>query len=222
MLGWVEGDYIQGSDRTTRRFSRPAPVLTGSCSRYSFGVKIYTKKGDDGTTGLLYGGRVTKDDVRTEVYGTLDEVVSALGVARAGGLVDRVETIVVRLQREMFVVGAQLATSDKNQDKLETGVSKVTPEMTETAERDIDSLIAEHPLPQEFVLPGETQGSAGLDLARSTVRRAERQAVAMNREGLIPDEEILRYLNRVSDLLFTLARYEEAERGKRAAPSRER
>lgn len=185
-------------------------------------MKIYTKKGDDGTTGLLYGGRVAKDDVRTEVYGTLDEVVSALGIARAGELVERVETIVVRLQREMFVVGAQLATSEENQGKLETGVSKVTPEMTLGAEGDIDALIAEHPLPQEFVLPGETQGSAGLDLARSTVRRAERQAVAMNRAGLIPDEEILRYLNRVSDLLFTLARYEEAERGRRAAPSREK
>ena len=165
---------------------------------------------------------MAKDDVRTEVYGTLDEVVSALGVARAGGLVERVEAIVVRLQREMFVVGAQLATSEKNQSKLETGVSKVTPEMTTMAEGDIDALIAEHPLPQEFVLPGETQGSAGLDLARSTVRRAERQAVAMNRTGLIPDEEILRYLNRISDLLFTLARYEEAERGKRAAPSRKK
>ncbi|HEY7873911.1 MAG TPA: cob(I)yrinic acid a,c-diamide adenosyltransferase [Actinomycetota bacterium] len=185
-------------------------------------MRIYTKKGDDGTTGLLYGGRVPKDHVRTEVYGTLDETVSALGVARAGGLVDRVHEIVVRLQREMFVVGAQLATAENNQSKLEPGVSKVTSEMTIRAEGEIDALIAEHPLPAEFVLPGETAGSAGLDLARSTIRRAERQAVAMDRAGLVPDPEILRYLNRVSDLLFVLARYEEAERGKRAAPSRER
>ncbi len=185
-------------------------------------MKIYTKKGDDGTTGLLYGGRVGKDDHRTEVYGTLDETVSALGIARAGGLVERVETIVVRIQREMFVAGAQLATSEENQPKLREGVSKVTPEMTEQAERDIDALLDEHPLPQEFVLPGETPGSAGLDLARSIVRRAERQAVAMNRGGLVPDPEILRFLNRVSDLLFALARYEEASRGLRAAPSRTR
>jgi cob(I)alamin adenosyltransferase len=185
-------------------------------------MRIYTKKGDDGTTGLLYGGRVPKDHVRTEVYGTLDETVSALGVARAGGLVDRVETIVVRLQREMFVVGAQLATAEENQSKLEPGVSKVTPEMTAQAEREIDALTTEHPLPAEFILPGETMGSAGLDLARSTIRRAERQAVAMDRAGLVPDPEILCYLNRVSDLLFVLARYEEAERGTRAAPSRER
>jgi cob(I)alamin adenosyltransferase len=185
-------------------------------------VKIYTKKGDDGTTGLLYGGRVQKDDVRAEVYGTLDETVSALGVARAGGLVPRVEEIVVRIQREMFMAGAQLATSEDNASKLQEGISKVSPDMTERAEREIDALLEEHPLPQEFILPGATSGSAGLDLARSTIRRAERHAVSMNRAGLISDPEILRYLNRVSDLLFALARYEEAARGTRAEPSRPR
>jgi cob(I)alamin adenosyltransferase len=185
-------------------------------------MKIYTKKGDDGTTGLLYGGRVAKDDVRTNVYGTLDETVSALGLARAGGLGLRVEQIVIRIQREMFVVGAQLATSEDNQSKLQEGISKVTPDMALQAEREIDELIEQHPLPNEFILPGETMGSAGLDVARSTVRRAERQAAAMDRAGLVPDPEILRYLNRVSDLLFVLARYHEAEQGKRAASSRDR
>jgi cob(I)alamin adenosyltransferase len=185
-------------------------------------MKIYTKRGDDGTTGLLYGGRVDKDDIRTEVYGTLDETVSALGIARAGGLSPRVEEIVVRIQREMFVVGAQLATAEGNQGKLQVGVSKVAPEMVDQAEHEIDALLEEHPLPQEFVLPGETMASAGLDLARSTIRRAERQAVRMSKAGLVSDEVVLRYLNRVSDLLFALARYEEAERGKRAAPSRPR
>lgn len=183
-------------------------------------MKIYTKKGDDGTTGLLYGGRVAKDDRRTEVYGTLDETVSALGIARAGGLVPRVEAIVVRVQREMFVVGAQLATTEDNQSKLKAGVSKIDPSMTPRLEEEIDSLLAEHPLSQEFILPGEAMGSAGLDLARSIIRRAERQAVAMDREGLVPDPEIVRYLNRVSDLLFVLARYNEAEQGVRAKPSR--
>lgn len=185
-------------------------------------MKIYTKKGDDGTTGLLYGGRVSKDDLRTAVYGTLDEVVSALGLARAGGLVPEVEKIVVRIQREMFVAGAQLATAADNQDKLTAGVSKIVPEMTAEAERDIDRLLEEHPLPQEFILPGALLSSAGLDVARSTVRRAERQAVTLDKAGQVPDPEVLRYLNRVSDLLFALARYEEAERGKRAEPSRER
>jgi cob(I)alamin adenosyltransferase len=185
-------------------------------------MKIYTKKGDDGTTGLLYGGRVDKDDIRTEVYGTLDETVSALGLARAHGLTPEVEAIVVRVQREMFVLGAQLATSEENQDKLQAGVSKIEATMVEQAEHDIDSLLEKHPLPQEFILPGETPTSAGLDLARSTIRRAERQAVRMNKAGLVADPVVLHYVNRVSDLLFALARYEEAERGKRAAPSRER
>ncbi len=183
-------------------------------------MRIYTKKGDDGTTGLLYGGRVPKDDVRTEAYGTVDEAVSALGIARAAGLVDRVASIVVRLQREMFIVGAQLATSQENQSKLREGISRVSPEMTDRAESDIDGLVAEHPLPEEFILPGETAASAALDLGRSIIRRAERQAVAMSRSEVLPDDEILRYLNRVSDLLFTLARYEEAERGLQAKPSR--
>jgi cob(I)alamin adenosyltransferase len=185
-------------------------------------MKIYTKKGDDGTTGLLYGGRVGKDDVRTEVYGTLDETVSALGLARGAGLSERVEEIVVRIQREMFMVGAQLATSADNQGKLQQGISKVDASMTEQAEEDIDELLEEHPLPQEFILPGASLASAGLDVARSTVRRAERQAVVMSRQGLIDDPEVLRYLNRVSDLLFALARYDEAVRGKKADPSRQR
>jgi cob(I)alamin adenosyltransferase len=185
-------------------------------------MKIYTRTGDDGTTGLLYGGRVAKDDLRTSVYGTLDETVAALGVARAAGLTERVSELVVRVQREMFVAGAELATAPDNQAKLEPDVSRVTPEMTRRAEADIDALVAEHPLPREFVLPGETPGSAGLDLARSVLRRAERQAVAMSRAGMLTDPEVLRYLNRVSDLLFALARFEEAERGRRAPSSRER
>ncbi len=185
-------------------------------------MKIYTKKGDAGITGLLYGGRIDKDDIRTEVYGTLDETVSAFGIARAGGLGTRVEEVVIRLQKEMFVVGAQLATAPEHQDRLQKGVSKVSPSMTNQAEADIDELVGQHPIPQEFILPGETPGAAGLDLARSIIRRAERAATRMNRAGLVPDPEILRYLNRASDLLFVLARFEEAERGLRPQPSRQR
>lgn len=185
-------------------------------------VKIYTKRGDDGTTGLLYGGRVGKDDSRTDVYGTLDEAVAALGVGRAGGLSARVEEVVIRIQRAMFVAGAQLATAPEHQDRLQEGVSRVTASMTAEVEADIDALTSEHPLPNEFILPGETPGSAGLDLARSIVRRAERAAVRMSRAGLVHEPEILRYLNRVSDLLFVLARFEESEQGRRAEPSRRR
>ena len=184
-------------------------------------MKIYTRKGDDGTTGLLYGGRVAKDDLRTQVYGTLDETVSMMGLARAHGLVTKVDEIVTRLQREMFVVGAQLATAEANQSKLEVGVSKVSPEMTARLEDEIDELLATHPIPNEFILPGETPGSAALDLARSVVRRAEREAVALDRAGEVADPEIMRYVNRVSDLLYALARFEEGERGHKAQPSRD-
>ncbi len=185
-------------------------------------MKIYTKKGDDGTTGLLYGGRVRKDDLRTEVYGTLDEAVSALGVARAAGLSERGKELVVRLQREMFVAGAQLATASENQAKLKDGVSRVTDAMVTQAEADIDELLDKHPLPQEFLLPGASAPSAALDVARAVLRRAERQAVGLQRAELLPDPVVLRFLNRASDLLFALARYEEAEAGLRALPSRRR
>lgn len=183
-------------------------------------MKIYTKKGDDGTTGLLYGGRVSKDDLATEVYGTLDEAVSALGLARALGLSGRGEELVVRLQREMFMAGAQFATAPENQSKLQDGVSRVDEAMVTRAEEDIDALLESHPLPQEFLLPGETPSSAALDLARAVLRRAERRAVALERVGRLPDPVLLSYLNRASDLLFALARYEEAEAGRRAQPSR--
>jgi cob(I)alamin adenosyltransferase len=183
-------------------------------------MRIYTRTGDDGTTGLLYGGRVRKDDPRTDLYGTVDETVSCLGLARAAGLVARVEAVVVRLQRDMFVLGAQLATAEANQSKLADGVSRITADMTSAIEADIDELVATHPLPNNFVLPGATLGAAGLDLARATVRRAERKAVALETEGLIHDPEVLRFLNRASDLLFVLARHEEAERGTTAEPSR--
>jgi cob(I)alamin adenosyltransferase len=185
-------------------------------------MKIYTKRGDDGTTGLLFGGRVDKNDARTEAYGTLDEVVSVLGLARSFGLCSRVAEIVVRVQREMFVAGAQLATAEDNQSKLKPGVSRVTPEMVGQLESDIDALVAAHPPAAEFILPGETSGAAGLDLARTVARRAERLAAGMSRSGIAVDPILLAYLNRVSDLIYALARYEEAERGRSAPPSRER
>ena len=115
-----------------------------------------------------------------------------------------------------------MATAEANQAKLEDGVSRVTDAMVTRAETDIDELLAEHPLPQEFLLPGESGPSAALDVARAVLRRAERQAVRLERAGLLADQVVLRYLNRVSDLLFALARYEEAERGLRAQPSRQR
>jgi cob(I)alamin adenosyltransferase len=176
-------------------------------------MRIYTKKGDDGTTGLLFGGdRVSKADLRTDAYGTTDEAVSALGLARAsiGSETDRVEVrlaeLVLRLQRELFVVGAELATHVERRDRLEPGVSRVTEEMVAALEAEIDELESWVEQPQEFVLPGETATGAALDLARTTVRRAERRAVALASGGGLPDSVVVPYLNRLADLLFVMAR----------------
>lgn len=172
--------------------------------------RIYTKTGDDGTTGLLYGGRVPKDDASTEAYGTTDEAVAALGMARASAERGLAEEILA-LQRELFVVGADLATNPAERAKLEPGVSLVTAEMTERLERRIDELVAERALPNAFIVPGANEGSAALDLARSVIRRAERNVVAMESEGREVNPEVRRYLNRSSDLVFVLARRQAGE-----------
>ena len=167
--------------------------------------RIYTRSGDDGTTGLLYGGRISKADLAAEAYGTVDEAVAALGAVRAradGGLAD----VLLRLQRDLFVVGADLATNPDERAKLTGGVSLVTADMVEALERRIDETVAEHPLPQEFIVPGGDEISAGLDLARTVVRRAERRAVELREAGREVNPEAVRYLNRLSDLLFVLAR----------------
>jgi len=171
-------------------------------------VKVYTRRGDDGTTGLLYGGRVDKDDLRTEAYGTLDEAVSALGLARAG--LDPAEAewraAVLEVQRELFVAGAQLATHADHWPQLTEDVSRVTPAMVDALEARIDALTARYPLPAEFVVPGQRSPGAAIDLARTIVRRAERAVVRMEREGLLPEPTVLVWLNRLSDHLFVLAR----------------
>lgn len=176
-------------------------------------MRIYTRKGDAGTTGLLFGGdRVSKADLRTDAYGTTDEAVSALGLARAaiGAATDRTEArlaeLILRLQRELFVAGAELATHVERRGRLTAGTSLVTSEMVVALEGEIDRLEADHPMPAEFVLPGETMVGAALDLARTAVRRAERRSVALAEAGGLPDSQVLAYLNRLADLLFVMAR----------------
>ncbi len=180
-------------------------------------MKVYTKTGDKGDTSLFHGGRVPKDHARTHAYGTVDEVVSALGIARAelGG---EWHDAVLAVQRELFVAGAQLATDPGRWDRLEVRVSRVDDGMVSDLERRIDALVEQHPLPREFVVPGGSRAAAALDLARTICRRAERAVVTMVREGLLPDEVVLRYLNRLSDYLYVLARAVEAEH----VPSRPR
>jgi len=169
-------------------------------------VRIYTKTGDDGTTGLLYGGRISKGDPRTEAYGTTDEAVAAIGLARS--LTDDAElaATLLGLQRDLFVVGADLATAEDARRRLQPRVSLVVPEMVDDLERAIDEEVAAHPLPNEFIVPGATPPSATLDLARSTVRRAERRVVELSDSAEDVNADVVRYLNRLSDLLFVLAR----------------
>jgi cob(I)alamin adenosyltransferase len=174
-------------------------------------TRIYTKTGDAGTTGLLFGSRISKADAVAEAYGAVDEAVAALGLVRAEAEDADLRRSVLELQRELFVVGADLATNPKHRGKLQPGVSLVTADMVERLEALIDEAVAAHPLPQEFVVPGANRVSAALDLARTAVRRAERRAVGLGDAGTGVNPEVLRYLNRLSDLLFVLARWHAGE-----------
>ena len=183
-------------------------------------MRIYTKTGDDGTTGLLYGGRIPKDDPRTEAYGGTDEAVAAIGLARSlDPQAEGLAGLLLDLQRQLFVVGAELATAPENAGKLKPGLSKVTEEMVTALEHQIDRMLTVAPLPGYFVVPGSCSTSAAIDLARSVVRRAERATVSLQRAGDLADPVVLRFLNRLSDLLFVAARYEEQARGLAASPS---
>jgi cob(I)alamin adenosyltransferase len=173
--------------------------------------RIYTKTGDDGTTGLLYGGRVPKDDPVTEAYGTTDEAVAVLGLARALSGDEALAADLLTLQRELFVVGADLATNPGERGKLEPEVSLVTEVMVARLEHRIDALVERRSLPDAFVVPGANPASAALDVSRSVVRRAERHVVTLESSGRSVNPEVRRYLNRLSDLLFVLARWEAGE-----------
>ncbi|MDA1035316.1 MAG: cob(I)yrinic acid a,c-diamide adenosyltransferase [Chloroflexi bacterium] len=172
---------------------------------------IYTKHGDAGETGLLYGGRISKADPRAEAYGTVDEAASALGLAKALTTNVRVRETIDALQRELFTVGAELATAPADRDKLLKHFKAVGPEMTAALESTIDSLASEVNLPPEFIVPGGSPASAAMDLARSIIRRAERRVVSLAEDGLLDSPELLRYLNRASDMLFMLARYQDTD-----------
>jgi cob(I)alamin adenosyltransferase len=201
-------------------------------NRLSFDSAVATGAGDDGSTGLLYGGqRIAKDDLRTEAYGTIDEAVAALGLARARlGLKEEygllspslapLRELVLRFQRELFVVAAELATNPDAWDRLEDGRTRVSAAMVDGVEAVLRELEGRITMPREFVVPGETPTSAGLELARTIIRRAERRAVALEREGLIPGPHLLPYLNRLADLLWVLARAAEQAEDRSATPSR--
>ncbi|TAM43861.1 MAG: cob(I)yrinic acid a,c-diamide adenosyltransferase [Burkholderiaceae bacterium] len=172
--------------------------------------RIYTKLGDDGSTGLLYGGRTSKADPLIDTLGSLDETVSTLGLARASATGQTLAAQILRVQRDLFVVAADLAANAHARDRLVPEVSLVTAAMAARIESLIDDLIGRRPLRPVFVVPGANLTSAALDLARTTVRRAERRLVAcLSRPDFRQraNPHVLTYLNRASDLLYVLARH---------------
>jgi cob(I)alamin adenosyltransferase len=176
-------------------------------------VKIYTRKGDDGTTSLWYGGRVPKHHGRTEAYGSLDEACAALGVARAlcGGGQEELGGDILRLQDDLFVAGAELATAPEAADRLEDGVSRTTEAMVAEIEARIDRYMGQVELPPKFVIPGGTMLSAQLDVARTVIRRAERRIAALAEEGELAGETVIHLINRASDLAYAMARFADVE-----------
>lgn len=173
-------------------------------------VKIYTRKGDDGTTSLWYGGRRAKSDPRIEAYGSIDEAGSALGVARSlcRPADEELAADILRVQNELFVAGAELATAPEASERLEDGVSRVTAAMVADLESAIDRYMDRVDLPPKFVIPGGTPLSAQLDLARAILRRAERRVAELAEAGGEgPPGEVGPYLNRAADLIYAMARF---------------
>jgi len=171
--------------------------------------RVYTGKGDDGSTGLLFGGRVPKDHLLPEAYGSVDEAQAAIGLARAaterGGELDE---LLVGVERDLYVLMAELATQPENRHKLADGQTRVTEAMVAAISEATDRVAERFPFPTEFVLPGQDELSARLDVARTVVRRAERRSLAAAGGG----SQAVPYLNRLSSLLWTLARWVEADR----------
>jgi len=173
-------------------------------------MRIYTRRGDDGSTGLFHGGRVAKDEIGPEAYGTVDEAVSVLGVARASADAPVAEQLLA-VQRQLFVVGAELATNPANRNKLEDKVSRVDQSMVDGLEARIDAIVEERGMPTEFIVPGGDPVAAWIDVARSVVRRAERRAVTWARDSELENSLVVVYLNRLADFLYMLARSAEGE-----------
>ena len=170
-------------------------------------MKIYTKAGDEGETKLLYGDTVPKDSLAPEAYGSVDELVASIGLIRAEKeLPIEIKETLLRIQRELFVVGAELATTKENRTKLKAKKTLVDDVMVERLEKDIDYLEEKNGIPEFFVVPGENIISAKFEWSRVVSRRAERKYVTWQNRLEIKDSKVIVYLNRLSDLLWMLAR----------------
>lgn len=166
----------------------------------------FSKKGDRGETSLLGGQRVPKYDPRPDTYGTLDEAASVLGVARAATKNQRIKDIIFGVQKDLLTLGAVLSAMPEDLVKLQIGITEAD---VLRIERLIDDLQQNVKLKNEFIYPGETIVSAQIDVGRTVIRRAERKAAKLKADGLLDNEYVHQYLNRLADMLFTLARYEE-------------
>jgi cob(I)alamin adenosyltransferase len=191
-----------------RRSAGSADPSVGKVPLGSAAVRIYTRKGDDGTTGLLHGGRVAKDSAQPTAYGTVDEAQAAIGVARASaGPASELDGMLVSVERDLWVVMGELAAERSKRARLVADQTLVTDAMVARLESLIDDVSERFDPPTEFVVPGQTVVAAHLDVARTVVRRAERSAL-----GAVDDEsQVVPYLNRLSDLLWTLARWQEGQ-----------
>jgi cob(I)alamin adenosyltransferase len=207
---------------------RPGDPSTSSPASPGFDSAVATGKGDTGTTGLLFGGdRIRKDDPRTEAYGTIDEAVAALGVARAatqgaepGTQLARVGEIILGIQRDLFVAAAELATNPDAWDRQIESRTRVSATMVSAMDEQLRELEGQIVMPHEFVVPGETALSAAIEVARTILRRAERRAVSLEAAGRVPGDHLLPYLNRTADLLWVLARAAEQAETRAATPAR--
>ena len=176
-------------------------------------AKVATRTGDGGYTGLLGAARVPKWDPRPDTLGQIDEATSALGLARALATEPEVREAIHGLQKDLYLLMAELATPPENYDKLGY---RVTAEHVAKVERQLEDFRGRVAIGNRFIIPGATPAGAALDLARAIVRRGERAAARLFHDGVIANAEVLRYLNRLSDLLFVLARFEERGRSEAA------
>jgi cob(I)alamin adenosyltransferase len=188
-------------DATAPLASCPSPLFYFP----SMTLKIYTKTGDAGSTGLFGGGRVDKDHPRVEAYGDVDELNAALGLARAIELMPRIDEVIVPLQRDLFAIGALLATPDQEKMHQQLAKARIDDERIAELERAIDGCDRELEPLRSFILPGGTPKAAALHVARTICRRAERRIVSLQRDVELPPLVVI-YMNRLSDLLFMLAR----------------
>jgi cob(I)alamin adenosyltransferase len=166
----------------------------------------FSKKGDRGFTSLMGGQRVSKSGPRPEAYGTLDEASSVLGMARAWAKKPRTREIILSIQKDLVILGAELATESMDSPKFNY---QVRPQNVDRLEQLMEELQSQVILKHEFVYPGDSPAGAVIDLARTIIRRGERRAVGLLRQKKVHNPEVLRYLNRLADLLFVLARYED-------------